>query len=637
MKSVVLHVILLCSLSLPPTLGLAAPFDGTGAAQRAEAQQIFASAEQAFQRGDFDQSLSRFRSFVLRYGDSPLVPQAYAYLGRIFIQQQRYSDALLYLNRLAPESQTVEIRLLSGYVLSILGEHAAALERLQPLTTSSLDPADRQLLFAGLALAYERRQEFLQALYFYWQALPGSKSPEVILESAHRILTEPTAAEQLAEAAFLFRDTPIGQDALLQLARRQLATNQQQKAIDSLQQILTSQIIFPWRSEAATLLDRFRQGSWLQTEVVGALLPITGAYQTFGKLVQRGIEMALALHNAEKPGLRVIYRDTAADPENARLATTSLINEDRVMAILGPLTSAAALAAAAEAERHETPILTLTQRSNIADIGPYVFRNSLTARLQVRELARYAMTRQGFSSFAILAPETPLGRAMAELFSDEVLKLGGLVTFEQTYPENATDFRDQILRLMGQSPRRQREDYQPQTEAEKLDDLFIPDEPDYPSTTFDALFIPDYAERIGQIAPQLAFYGIDDLPLLGINGWNSPELLRLAGRYVEGAVFVDGFFLESSQPIVQEFIRLYRETYAEDPTILEAQAFDAANILFGLLDRKELDSREALRNALARLKNYPGVTGSTSFDFTGEADKNLFLLKVQNGRIVQLP
>lgn len=637
MRSAVLHVVLLCILILPPALGLAAPFDGTGAVQRAEAQQVFAAAEQAFQHDDFDQALSRFRSFVLRYGDSPLVPQAYAYLGRIFIQQQRYTDALLYLERLTPAAQTVETQLLSGYVLANLGNHAAALERLQPLTTNNFEPPDRQLLFAGLALAYERRQAFLHALYFYWQALPGSKNPEGLLESAHRILTDPSAAEHLAEAAFLFRDTSIGQDALLQLARRQLATNQQPKAIDSLQQILASQIVFPWRSEAATLLDRFSPGSWLQTDVVGALLPLTGTYQTFGKLVQRGIEMALTLHNAEKPALRVIYRDTAAEPANARLAATSLINEERVMAILGPLTSAAALAAAAEAERQETPILTLSQRSNMADIGPFVFRNSLTAQLQVRELARYAITRQGFSSFGILAPENSLGRAMAELFSDEVLKLGGLVTFEQEYPEDATDFREQILPLMGKSPRRQRENYQPRTEAEKLDDLFVPDEPDYPSTTFDALFIPDYAERIGQIAPQLAFYGIDDLPLLGISGWNSPELLRLAGRYVEGAVFVDGFFLESSQPVVQEFIRLYRETYTEDPTILEAQAFDAANILFSLLDRKDLNSREALRQALARLKNYPGVTGNTSFDFTGEADKNLFLLKVQKGRIVQLP
>jgi len=637
MKSAALHVILIGILFLPPTLGLAAPFEGGSAVQRADAQQVFTTAERAFQRGEFDQALSRFRAFVLRYSDSPLIPQAYAFLGRIFIQQQHYSDALLYLNRLAPSARTAEIQLLSGYALAMLGDHTAALERLQPLATSTMDPRDRQLLLVGLAQAYESRQSFLHALYFYRQALPGSSNPEDLLETAHQLLTNPAAADQLAEAAFLFRDTPIGQDALLQLARRQLATHQQQKALDSLRQIVASQITFPWRSEAATLLDGFSQGRWLQTQTLGALLPLSGPYQTFGTLVQRGIEMALALRKNEASAIRVLYRDTAGEPTNARLAVNSLVNEDRVIAMLGPLTSAAALAAAAEAERNETPILTLSQRTNIADVGPFVFRNSLTARLQARKLARYAINDQGFSSFGILAPENPLGRAMAELFSDEVLKLGGLVTFEQSYPEDATDFREQILPLMGKSPRRQKENYQPQTEAEKLDALFIPEEPDYPSTTFDALFIPDYAERIGQIAPQLAFYGIDDLPLLGINGWNSPELLRLAGRYVEGAVFVDGFFLESNQPIVQEFIRLYRETYAEDPTILEAQAFDSANILFSLLERKDLDSRRALRNALARLRNYPGVTGNTSFDFTGEADKNLFLLQVQNGKIVQIP
>ncbi|NIQ94532.1 MAG: hypothetical protein GWN87_10185, partial [Desulfuromonadales bacterium] len=62
---------------------------------------------------------------------------------------------------------------------------------------------------------------------------------------------------------------------------------------------------------------------------------------------------------------------------------------------------------------------------------------------------------------------------------------------------------------------------------------------------FDALFIPDYADRVGMIAPQLAYYGIEELPLLGINGWNSPDLLRVAGAFVEGAIFVDGFFAYS--------------------------------------------------------------------------------------------
>jgi len=225
---------------------------------------------------------------------------------------------------------------------------------------------------------------------------------------------------------------------------------------------------------------------------------------------------------------------------------------------------------------------------------------------------------------------------MAEIFSEEVLKLGGLVVEEQSYPEDANDFRPQILHLMGKSAEREKVDYRLKGEEELLDDLFLPDLPEYPATTFDALFLPDYADRIGLIAPQLAFYGVQDLPLLGINGWNSPDLLRMAGRYVEGAVFVDGFFLDSPYPFVKEFIDLYVETYGEEPSILEAQAFDSANILFRQLSNPEVTDRSRLRNAIAELQNYPGVTGATSFDFTGEADKVLFQLQIDNGTIRQI-
>jgi ABC-type branched-subunit amino acid transport system substrate-binding protein len=281
-------------------------------------------------------------------------------------------------------------------------------------------------------------------------------------------------------------------------------------------------------------------------------------------------------------------------------------------------------------------LLALSQRSAIAEIGSYVFRNSLTARVQARALARYAILQQGLHSFAILAPENRLGREMSELFTEEVLKLGGLIMDEQTYTEGANDFRPQILHLRGKSPERETPDYLQKSAEQQLDELFIPDLPDYPSTTFDALFMPDYADRIGLIAPQLAFYGIQDLPLLGISGWNSPELLRLAGRYVEGAVFVDGFFLDSPYPFVREFIDLFRETYAEAPSLLDAQAFDCANILFAQLSNPAVKDRASLRASIANLQNYPGVTGVTSFDFTGEADKVLFLLQIKNGEIHQL-
>lgn len=627
-----LLLLLLLAVSLPAPSSAAV---GQAVSQRAEIEESFAAAEAAYRDGDLSLALSRFRSFVLRHHDSSLTYEAYTYLGRIFVRQNRFADALLYLERTPEEQRSAEDNLLIGYCLVRSGENERGLAHLQPIAGQTFAPNDQQRLFEGMALAHQRLDEPLRALFFYHQALPGAEDRGALLETAHQLLLQ-ADTPLLAEVAFMLGSGPIGQDARLQLARKALSAGQQQQALAQLERILASQVAFPWRTEAAELMDRFSQGSWLQRDAIGVLLPLSGRYEAFGTLVKRGLDLALQQHNSENPPLRLIYRDTQGDPTRARDAAAALANEERVMAILGPLTGSAAVAAAAKAQQNETPLLTLSQRAAIPDVGPYVFRNSLTARLQARELARYAIQQRGFSSFGILSPDSRLGREMAELFSEEVLKLGGLVIDEQTYPEDANDFRAQILHLMGKSAERTRDDYQQQSEDELLDDLFVPDEPDYPATTFDALFLPDYADRIGLIAPQLAFYGIDETPLLGINGWNSPDLLRLAGRFVEGAVFVDGFFLDSPYPFVKEFIDQFVQTYGEEPSILEAQAYDSANILFSLLKRPEVSDRRSLRAALANLQNYPGVTGATSFDFTGEADKVLFQLQVKDGRIRQI-
>ncbi len=627
-------VLVLLAISCVPVFSFAAT--GQAAGQRAAAEETFAAAESAYRTGDQSLALSRFRSFVLRHHDSSLTPKAYTFLGRIFLSQNRFADALLYLDRIAETERTTEVHLLIGYSLIMAGENSAGLTQLQKVANQTFAPADQQYLFEGMALAYERVGDPLRALYFYHRALAASNNRQKLLQRAHYILEEKTDAELLSEASFLFDRGPIGQDARLQLARRALIESDQQKALQYLQQILSSQISFPWRDEAAQLMDRFSQGSWLQRDAIGVLLPMSGRYEAFGSLVKRGIDLALKLNNSDNPPLRVIYRDTEGDPAKARKEATALSNEERVMAILGPLTGAAAITASVSAQQNETPLLALSQRASIPQVGPYIFRNSLTTRLQVRALARYAILQKGLHSFGVLAPDNRLGREMAELFSDEVLKLGGLVIDEQSYPEDANDFRAQIQHLMGKPAKREKVDYRQKSEEERIDDLFIPDHPEYPSTTFDALFLPDYADRIGLIAPQLAFYGVQDLPLLGINGWNSPDLLRLAGRYVEGAVFVDGFFLDSPYPFVKEFIDLYIETYGEEPSILEAQAFDSANILFAQLSSPGVTDRASMRKAISEVQNYPGVTGATSFDFTGEADKVLFQLQIKNGGIIQI-
>jgi ABC-type branched-subunit amino acid transport system substrate-binding protein len=215
---------------------------------------------------------------------------------------------------------------------------------------------------------------------------------------------------------------------------------------------------------------------------------------------------------------------------------------------------------------------------------------------------------------------------MAELFAREVERRGGRIAARQSYAENLTDFRRQIKLLRREDPNA------PDPEPSRAGATASSPK----SLSFEGLFIPDDADRIGLIAPQLVFFGIENIPLLGINGWNSPDLVRHAGRFIEGAVFVDGFYRDSPHHLVREFVDRYFEKYGEEPSILEAQGFDAAGILLSLLDRDEIRTREDLRLALSRVRNYPGVTGATSFTQQGDADKDLFLLQVQDGNIVQI-
>lgn len=464
--------------------------------------------------------------------------------------------------------------------------------------------------------------ESLQALVLIHQELKSTAAGNAdnLLALAHKLFQNQLDDSQLAEAAFMFHGSPLGQDACLQQAWRSAARGNRSAALRLVENVLQTDTPFPYRPEAVRLWEQLTGQSWLQ-RALGVLLPFSGRFAAFGELVRRGMELALEMHQEQgRTPVRFLYRDTGADPVLARRAVIELAEGERVMAIAGPLTGADAQAAATQAQESGIPLLTLSQKEGLSETGDYIFRDSLTSRQQVTALVRYAMEERGLTTFAILSPENRLGREMADLFSRAVTSRGGQVEVTQSYNENATDFRRQIRLLQRENP-----DAPEREQSRPIRPL-----------PFEALFIPDHADRVALIAPQLVYYGIEQILLLGSNGWNSPDLIRLAGRSVEGAVFVDGFYRHSPYPVVQEFVDRYLERYGEEPSILEAQGYDAAGILLSILGNTNIRTRQDLRLALAHIRKYPGVTGATAFTAQGEAEKPLFLLQVQNGAIAQI-
>ena len=530
--------------------------------------------------------------------------------------------------RRAPGSGAGREVLERGLALLASGQAEAARLQLLDLDPAPLSRAEQDARLQALAQANAALDRSLEALIFLYQRvrLDPEQSADPLREG-HAILQSLDDAT-LDEAAFMFRESPLGRDAELQLALRAERRGDRATLSRLLPGLLGSQVEFPYRSDAAELYARVEGKPWLQ-RAIGVLLPLSGKYATFGELVRRGMELALDQDPGRPAPAQLLFRDIGADPQRSAEAVSALVQADGVMAIAGPITGAAAEAAAERSQQEQVPLLSLSQREGLPQLGNMVFRNSLTSQLQAEALARYAVEERGLTRFAILLPDSRAGQEMADLFAAALSRCGGQVLGREAYPPDATDFRRQVRLLMGKDP--DARDEPPPNDP--LEDLFRPDPPALP---FQALFIPDYVEKVGLLAPQLPYYGLEGVSLFGINGWNSPELVRVAGPYVEGAVFVDGFFVHSPYPLVRDFVARYLERYGEEPTILEAQGYDVAGILLGILNDPAVTSRSAVRLALQRLRYYPGVTGATSFTQEGEAEKVLFLLQVKNGRIVQI-
>ena len=584
-----------------------------------------------YQAGLLNEAAGLLRGFVVSHPDSSLIDQAYYYLASIHNEQGDPATALGYLDKISAESQSPATTLLQSELLLQMGDATRAVDQLLQLETERLDLPERQARYLSLAEGLALLEEPQKALYFYQQALvvEGAETPRDVLARIYTLLSARFNEADLAEAAFMYHNKPVAYLAMLQLGWRALSAGQKELAQEWVSAAMMAPAGFAYHEEALTLQSQLSDPTQFQ-RAIGVLLPLSGRYAAFGKRVQRGMELALEAFRPQIP-VRFIFRDTTGDETVAAQQVAELAISDRVLGIAGPLVGNAAQGATRRAHQERTPLLTMSQKEGLAASSLYTFRNSLTPQLQVRALLDYAMGERNFYQFGIMSPQTRQGEQLAELFRAEVLRRGGEVIAEESYLTDQTDFRYQVRSLRGLDPNAPDEE-EPPTDPNHPDFVGKEEEP----PPFEALFVPDYADRISLIAPQLAFYGLEDIQLLGTNGWNDAELPKLARQFVEGAVFTDGFFRHSSYPFIQEFVELYFNRYQEEPTILEAQGYDTAGILLTLLDNPQLQSREDLRRALAQLQNYPGVTGATRFDFIGEADKVLFLLQVQNGTIVQI-
>jgi ABC-type branched-subunit amino acid transport system substrate-binding protein len=353
----------------------------------------------------------------------------------------------------------------------------------------------------------------------------------------------------------------------------------------------------------------------------------------------------------EKLGLEV--RDSGSLPVKRVIA--ELAGLPNMVGIIGPLLSDEVKIAGEVARQYQIPIFSPTASTQgLVDMNPYIFRNALTREIQAKFLAEYSVNTLHLRRFAVLHPFEPFGLELKDIFINEVEALGGEVVAVSGYERSQNDFKNQILQLGGveddELTKIAREILLNDGQIKDFSDTSLLSRPIVDmghwsennveklkvslELSYDAIFIPGVYDKVGLIIPQLAFYNVDNVTLLGTNGWNSPELVKMGGKHLKTVYFVDGYYPNSDQSEVRQFVQEFKSNFGEEPVYLSAQAFDAANIFIKII-RAGADNRIKMRENLKIVKNFPGVTGKTTLLPSGDSEKKIFALTIKRKKIIQ--
>ena len=547
---------------------------------------------------------------------------------------------------------------------------------LEPVYRKTKDEKTRMRVGPWLAQSYTKIGQHLSSLHIYVAMAEEKMRPPEQRERARESAREIVAGRlSFQDAKKVWPEVEGDEDwdflhpaLAFKLAKIYYHTREYDESESMLNLVAGRHGNSEYGAPARGFLERLRARFQVEARSIGVLLPLSGKYQQYGNRSLAAIKLAF---DGNSP-FKLVVKNTAGDPIQTAAALEELVLKDHVIAVIGPLFSRSAHAAALKAEELSVPLLTLSHRDDLPEIGPYVFRTALTVRAQAEALATTAMDNLGLKRFAILHPRSSYGTDFAQGFWDAIDARKGEVRGIESYEHDETTFRNPVRKLVGRWYMLSRPEYakqrgeckkkklSPHRERRCMEDA---EKSLAPEVDFDAIVIPDSARNIGLIAPALAFEdivlthdsekietiekstgrtGLRPVTLLGGSTWNTTQTLESCERYCERAVFVDGYFPDNPDPKVRSFAAAFREVTGVDPLLSEAQAYDTAGLLKTVMSGQttspsgqiQLD-RKGLRKLLADLPSYEGVTGSHRFDNQGDVIKALHTLTIRD-RSIQL-
>ncbi len=336
--------------------------------------------------------------------------------------------------------------------------------------------------------------------------------------------------------------------------------------------------------------------------VVGHFGSMTGSEATFGQSTDEGIRLAIEEINAaggiKDKKIKLVTMDDQGKAEDAASVVTRLIEQEKVMVLLGEVASSRSLAAAPLAQSKKIPMITPSSTNpKVTDVGDYIFRVCFIDPFQGTVMAKFAIENLKAKNVAILRDmKSDYSVGLADFFTTKFKELGGQVVGDASYQSGDVDFKAQLTQLKSKNP--------------------------------DALYIPGYYTEVGLIARQARELGLKAV-LMGGDGWDSEKLSEIGQEAVNGAYFSNHYSNETKDPVAVEFIAKYKTKYGRTPDGLAAQGYDAAKVMIKAMQATtELNSKN-IRDELAKIKDFPGVTGKITIDEKRNATKSAVVVQVE--------
>jgi len=336
---------------------------------------------------------------------------------------------------------------------------------------------------------------------------------------------------------------------------------------------------------------------------IGGIVSKTGPAAAYGQDTEEGALLAVDEINKKGNALQVNYiaADDKTDKNEAVKVARTLIEVNKVDAIIGPIISPSALTVGKLCEERQVPMVTTSATQDEVTVSPeydrqYVSRVCFNDSYQGKILAKYAASTLHKKTAAIVYDNTlSYSIGLTKTFREEFTRLGGHVAQEESYSVKDTDYSSLIDKV----------------------------------ATFkvDVLFIPGWDENVGPMLKQAAGRW-NKFTLLGGDGWTSKKFLELAAGNIHDAYAIMHYAPDDKSPEVQNFQKAYHQKYNRDASQYAALGYDAVMLVWQAAQKSKTLDGPALKDAINHSKGIKGVTGTITFDTHRNPQKGAVIVKV---------